>query len=408
VELDTRALTIGGLATTLVAQGYTTSTPDPAIAPLSTAILAEERGAPFAGRAFLGIATSALWRIFVPVALEGRALREDAETAIEQLDARLAFGRWLDQLAILHGTQRVADEPDATLRLRLNYQVIQHHTTNASLSRLVKIIGGVANSVIDGPVDYLRAGESGARTLSRRQERPRFLLPSVAPRVTITLHETLVPDVSPYPIRDEVGVRFWVRALPTQNRLLSARKSGEGYFRLPPGVKGYYRPFVDRALLPMHPQRTGRALWHLIDDYKAGGVKHILRIPRVLALVDRSPLELPLQSGVTGEGQNSMPIAGFVRRVLITRVLPVPATSQVGQVVVTSALVIGPTRVGTGITTTVGVRSLIRAQVRTSANVAINALTTETTVWPAERQVVRAGVTTTARILARVHVREGE
>ena len=97
VELDTRALTIGGLATTLVAQGYTTSTPDPAIAPLSTAILAEERGAPFAGRAFLGIATSALWRIFVPVALEGRALREDAETAIEQLDARLAFG-----LSLIH------------------------------------------------------------------------------------------------------------------------------------------------------------------------------------------------------------------------------------------------------------------------------------------------------------------
>jgi hypothetical protein len=157
----------------------------------------------------------------------------------------------------------------------------------------------------------------------------------------------------------------------------------------------------------MIPQRASRALWELIDTYKAAGVAHLLRLPHVVALSDRAPDELVLQNGALGQGQNSVPITGYVRAVTLTRYVPAtPPTSRVVQVVVTTAVVTGPLRVTRSLTTAALVKERVGRAVPTSLHLAINALVASETAWPRERRVVRTGVWTTLRVLQRVMSRE--
>jgi hypothetical protein len=93
--------------------------------------------------------TSVLWRIIRPIALCFDLWGDDLDLATQQLDVRLASGRWLDWWGILYGVPRTASETDDAYRLRITWEVMAPRCNNTAMEIILKEALGYDSVISD-------------------------------------------------------------------------------------------------------------------------------------------------------------------------------------------------------------------------------------------------------------------
>lgn len=115
----------------------------------------------------LTIATSPLWQIFASISRVLTSRRRSAQNQINQINARVSVGTWLDFWGESLGTPRLAGEPDQLYVTRLVGTTLEPNVNNVAIEQLFLNLGytgsvaDVGNKTFKVNLDFLTVVPSG-------------------------------------------------------------------------------------------------------------------------------------------------------------------------------------------------------------------------------------------------------